>query len=71
MCLSNGVSVITYMSYNGTVFSMKEFVTDIISCRQDAHYSAIGAHHNNGITERSIMTISNMSRTMMLHAAAR
>ena len=71
MCLSNGVTVITYMSDNGTAFRSKEFVGDIISRGQDARYSAIGAHHHNGIAERAIMTVSNMSRTMMLHAAVR
>ena len=71
MCLSNGVSVVTYMSDNGTAFRSKEFVGDIISRGQDARYSAIGAHHHNGIAERAIMTISNMSRTMMIHAAVR
>jgi hypothetical protein len=59
------------MSDNGTAFRSKEFVRDIISCGQDARYSAIGAHHHNGITERATMTMSNMSCTMMLHAAVR
>ena len=67
MCLTSGVHVVTYMSDNGA-FSAKEFTNDIISRGQHAKYSGVGAHHHNGIAERAIQTISNMSRTMMLHA---
>jgi hypothetical protein len=67
MCLTSGVRVISYMSDNGA-FSAQEFVQDIVSRGQNAKYSGVGAHHHNGIAERAILTISNMSRTMMLHA---
>jgi hypothetical protein len=70
MCLSSGVMVNTYMSDNG-VFNSNELNADIVSKNQDARYSGVGAHHHNGIAERAIQTISNMSRTMMLHAAVR
>ena len=69
MCLSHGVNVTSYMSDNGAAFSSKEFTNDIIKRGQHAKYSGVGAHHHNGVAERAIMTISNMSRTMMLHAA--
>ena len=69
MCLSNGVNVLSYISDNSTAFTSKEFVEDIITQGQDAWYSAVAAHHHNGVAKRAIMTISNMSRTMMLHAA--
>jgi hypothetical protein len=31
-------------------------------------FSGVGAHHQNGATERAIKTIASWSRTMMLHA---
>ena len=70
MCLSSGVTVSTYMSDNGT-FSAQAFVQDILDRGQTPRYSGVGAHHHNGIAERSILTMSNMARTMMLHAGVR
>jgi hypothetical protein len=70
MCLASGVTVITYLSNNGA-FSSQEFVGDILSRGQDAWYSGVGAHRRNGIAESAIQIISNMSRTMMLHATIR
>ena len=70
MCLSSGVVVSTYMSDNGT-FSAQDFVQDILDRGQTPRYSGVGAHHHNGIAERSIQTMSNMARTMMLHAGVR
>ena len=70
MCLAYGVNILTYMSDNGA-FGSSEFVADIQSRNQAAEYSGVGAHHHNGVAERAIQTISNMSRTMMLHAAVR
>ena len=67
MCLTSGVVVATYISDNGA-FSAQDFVKDIADRGQDARYSGVGAHHHNGVAERAIQTISNMSRTMMLHA---
>ena len=32
-------------------------------------YCGVGAHHQNGVAERSIQTVSNMARVMMLHAS--
>ena len=69
MCVSSGVTVITYMSNNRTAFRSTEFVGDIISHGQVARYSATDPHHHNSIAERAIVTVSNMSQTMMLHAA--
>ena len=67
MCLTSGDYVTTYMSDNGA-FSALDFVKDIVDRGQNAKYSGVGAHHHNGVAERAIQTISNMSRTMMLHA---
>ena len=39
--------------------------------KQDIKYSAPGAHHQNGIAERHIRTISDLSRSMFIDAACR
>ena len=57
------------MSNNSTAFTSKEFLSGIVNYGQDNWYSAVGTHHHNGVAKTAIMTILNMSRTMMLHAA--
>jgi len=58
------------MTDNGT-FGAKEFVDAIIARGQQVKYCGVGAHHQNGVAERSIRTVSNMARVMMLHASIR
>ena len=58
------------MTDNGT-FGAKEFVDAIIARGQQVKYCGVGAHHQNGAAERSIRTVSNMARVMMLHASIR
>lgn len=36
--------------------------------KQTITFSGVGAHHQNGIAERAIQTISNMARANMVHA---
>jgi hypothetical protein len=68
MCLTNGISVLSYMSDNSTAFSLKEFVREILNCGQDTCHSAVGAQHHNRVAKRSVLTFSNMVRTIMLYA---
>jgi hypothetical protein len=63
-----GVTVLAYQSDNG-VFSAAEFVNEINCDNQQIRYSGVGAHHQNGVAERSIGTIMWLAHTMMLHAA--
>jgi len=65
---NHGVLVAFYMTDNGT-FGAKEFVDAIIARGQQVKYCGVGAHHQNGVAERSIRTVSNMALVMMLHAS--
>ena len=67
---NHGVLIGRYMTDNGT-FGAKEFVDAIIARGQQVKYCGVGAHHQNGAAERSIRTVSNMARVMMLHASIR
>lgn len=64
---SFGVKVQQYRGDNG-VFRSKEFKADLDIHQQTIEFSGVGAHHQNGIAERAIRTISDMARTMMIHA---
>ena len=52
-------------------FSSKEFREQIRAEQQDLTQCAVGAHHQNGIVERKIRTITTWARTMLLHAMYR
>lgn len=63
-----GVTIRNYRGDNG-VYKTKEFVKDLEDRRQTIRYSGVGAHHQNGVAERAIRTISESARAMILHAA--
>jgi hypothetical protein len=66
----DGVIVQDYHTVKG-VFTAKEFLNDLVIKDQKVRFAGSGAAHQNGIAERSILTITNMARTMLLHAALR
>jgi hypothetical protein len=66
----DGVIVQNYHTNNG-VFTAKEFLNELVTKGQKVRFAGSGAAHQNGIAERSILTITNMARTMLLHAALR
>jgi GAG-pre-integrase domain len=66
----SGVVVQQYQANNG-IFRSKDFGNDLTALRQMSTFAGVGAHHQNGVAERSIRTVMNMARTMMLHAAIR
>lgn len=65
-----GVSIQSYHSDNG-VFSSHAYAQDLLANSQTQRFSGVGAHHQNGVAERSIRTITDMARTMLLHASTR
>lgn len=62
-----GVQILAYKGDNG-IYRSQEFRSDLESLHQSIDFSAVGAHHQNGIAERAIRTISDCARSMLLHA---
>jgi hypothetical protein len=50
-------------------FKAHKFVAHIHETQQMMHFCGTNAHHQNGVEERAIQTISNMARAMILHAS--
>ena len=68
-CRDHGVLPQKYMSDNASAFTSKSFTDHLRIYRQWNSFAGAGAHHHNGIAERSIRTIMAIARTMMLHSA--
>jgi hypothetical protein len=66
--MDNGVVVQDYLTYSGT-FNAHKFVAHIHETQQMMIFCRTSAHHQNGVAERAIQTISNMARAMILHAS--
>jgi hypothetical protein len=64
----NGVSIKKYHTDNGT-FDSAAFRDEVARLEQDIVFSGVGAHHQNGVAERGIQTITRWARAMVLHAA--
>ena len=69
MCATHGVVPQKFLSDNGSSFVNKEFVAHLKEFEQTIRHSSVGAHHSNGIAERSIDTVMSITRAMMHHAA--
>ena len=68
LALEEGITIRTYHADNG-VFASDAFKLDCISSSQKLSFSGVGAHHQNGVAERNIKTISQWARANMIHAA--
>ena len=69
MCRDHGVIPQSYLTDNGSSFTSRDYTRHLQAFAQTIRHSGPGAHHHNGIAERSIRTIMQVARTMMLHAA--
>jgi hypothetical protein len=49
------------------LFSSVEFKNNITNKRQDINFLGVGAHHQKGVVERAIKTITSWACTIMLH----
>ena len=49
-------------------FGNGDFVRSVEDSGQSIKFSGVGAHHQNGVAERAIQTVSSWARTMLLHA---
>lgn len=64
-----GVIVQEYRFDNGSAFTSAEFIRELVKQRQVHTYAGVGAHSQNGVAERAILTVVSMARTMMIHSA--
>ena len=48
-------------------FAAKEFLEDLDLQDQTITFSGVGAHHANGVAERTLKTITTWARSMMMH----
>ena len=62
---SCGKKIKSYHGDNG-VFKSNEFGADLVD--QELDLSGVGAHHQNGVAEYSIRTVTEKARAMMQHA---
>jgi hypothetical protein len=66
--LSHGVIVQNYLTDSGALKANK-FVKLINETQQRLLFCGTNAHHQNGVVERAIQTVSNLARAMILHAS--
>ncbi len=69
-CLDHVIIRDSYLADNG-VFKAIAFIKHIRDSAQRLRFCGVNAHHQNGIAERAVNTISDTSRAMMLHASVR
>jgi hypothetical protein len=67
-CMDNGIFVQDYLTESEALKS-NDFVKHINETHQLIRFCGTNAHHQNGVAERSIQSISNMARSMILHAS--
>jgi hypothetical protein len=68
LSMDNGFVVQYYLIDSGA-FKATSFVAHINETHQKLSFCGTNAHHQNGVAERSIQTISNMAQAMILHSS--
>ena len=64
----NGTVIRAFQADNG-IFTSSEFKADLERKQQSLRLSGVGAHHQNGVAERAIKTVSYLARSMLIHSA--
>ena len=68
-CRDYGVTTQKYLADNAARFTSQEFEAHLSTFEQTIRFAGVGAHHHNGIAEKTIQDIMSNARTMLLHAA--
>ena len=66
----SGVKIKSCHTDNG-VFTAQSFMDEIRTQEQSITFSGMGAHHQNGVSERAIGTVFMQARTQLLHSQLR
>jgi hypothetical protein len=66
--MDEGAVVQDYLTDDGA-FKANNFVSHIHDTHQLLRFCGTNAHHQNGVAERDIQSISNIARAMILHAS--
>jgi hypothetical protein len=66
LCMENGVIVQDYLTDSGA-FKAKKIISHIHETQHFFRYCGTNTHHQNGVLEQAIQSISNMVRAMILH----
>jgi hypothetical protein len=64
-----GVTVQSYRLDNGSAFTSAEFQSELAENNQTSTRAGPGAHSQNGVAKRTVLALSAIARTMMIHAA--
>ena len=70
LCGTHGVQVKHYHADNGR-FADNAFISDVFAQRQEITYCGVNAHFQNGVAEKRIRDLQDLTRTSLLHATAR
>jgi hypothetical protein len=62
-----GIKIKKYHADN-LIFNSAKFMQHIDNMDHEIEFSGVGTHHQNGVAEWGIPTVTEWSRTMMLHA---
>ena len=66
----NGVQIKGYHADNG-VFNANKWKAACQEARQQLLIAGVNAHHTNGLAEKRIRDLQDLTRTMLIHANAR
>ena len=64
----HNVIIEDYLADNG-VFKAKAFIRHLRDQNQRVKFCGVNAHHQNGVAERGVRTISEIARCLLLHAS--
>ena len=65
-----GITIKAYHADNG-IFKARKWVDECHKDKQPITYSAVNAHHTNGMAERRIKELQDLARSQLIHANAR
>jgi hypothetical protein len=69
-CRQHGVNVLNYHADNG-IFRANKWIDECRLNGQGLTFAGVNAHHSNGLAERRIRSLQDLTRAMLIHANRR